>query len=395
MQGVPGTGVEPDGYSNLGGMISPSTLARNAIILALAAAVGACGKEEEPEPMPMYTLDDSRQVMVLNESGASHFARIALDCIHREYPNKLNQTLESAEFLKSPRELHPAFYGCFDWHSSVHGHWMLTKLLTLFPEMPERDEIVAGLRTSLSAESILGEVAYFDHESGSWERMYGWAWLLQLATELGEWDDPLGAELAANLAPLTAVIRDKYIDFLPRQYYPVRTGVHPNTAFGIAFALDYARSAGDEELAGALTEAALRYFQDDEACPLSWEPSGEDFLSPCLEEAALMARVLPRDEFSGWLGRLLPDLDGSEALPPATVSDRSDGKIVHLDGLNLSRAWDLYIIANRLGEHPAALLYRQLAAEHLAASLPHVATEHYEGSHWLASFAVYALTRNR
>jgi hypothetical protein len=377
-------------------MISPSTLARNAIILALTVgALGACGKEEEPEPMPMYTVDDSRQVMVLNESGASHFARIALDCIHREYPNKLNQTLPSAEFLKPPRELHPAFYGCFDWHSSVHGHWMLTKLLTLFPEMPERDEIVAGLSQSLTADNIVGEVAYFDHESGSWERMYGWAWLLQLAMELGEWDDPLGAELANNLAPLTAVIRDKYIDFLPRQYYPVRTGVHPNTAFGIAFALDYARATGDDKLAGVLTEAALRYYRDDEACPLSWEPSGEDFLSPCLQEAALMARVLPRDDFSDWLGAFLPDFANTATLLPATVSDRTDGKIVHLDGLNLSRAWDLYIIANHLGDERAAPVYRQLAAEHLAASLPHVASEHYEGSHWLASFAVYALTRNR
>ena len=378
-------------------MFSPSVTARISLVLVLAlGAAGGCSKEEEPEPMPMYTVDDSRQTMALNEAGASHFARIALDCIHREYPNKLNQTLPNAEFLKEPSELHPAFYGCFDWHSSVHGHWMLVKLLTLFPEMPERDEIVAGLTRSLTAENILGEVAYFEHESGSWERTYGWAWLLQLAAELDEWDDPPGPELAANLAPLTALIRGKYIEFLPRQYYPVRTGVHPNTAFGIAFALDYARSAGDEELAGVLTEAAMRYYANDTACPLSWEPSGEDFLSPCLEEAALMARVLPGGEFATWLGDFLPDLSAAGALAPATVSDRTDGKIVHLDGLNLSRAWDLYIIANHLDpDSPAAGAYRKLAAEHLAASVPHVASEHYEGSHWLASFAVYALTRNR
>jgi hypothetical protein len=377
-------------------MFSPSTTARITFVLALALGVlGGCSKDEEPEPMPMYSVDESRQTMLLNKTGASHFARIALDCIHREYPNKLSQTLESAEFLREPRELHPAFYGCFDWHSSVHGHWMLTKLLSMFPEMPERDEIVAGLQKSLTSENVLGEVAYFDHESGSWERTYGWAWLLQLAAELDEWQDPLGAELAANLAPLTALIRDKYIDFLPRQYYPVRTGVHPNTAFGIAFALDYARSAGDQELEGALTEAALRYYREDAACPLSWEPSGEDFLSPCLEEAALMARVLSPGDFAPWLDDFLPDLSGPVALAPATVSDRTDGKIVHLDGLNLSRAWDLYIIANHLDDDATALMYRRLAAEHLAASLPHVASEHYEGSHWLASFAVYALTRNR
>jgi hypothetical protein len=376
-------------------MISPSVNARITIVLMLVlGAAGGCSKEEEPEPMPMYSFDDGRQALVLNEAGASHFARIALDCIHREYPNKLNQTLESAEFLKEPSELHPAFYGCFDWHSSVHGHWMLTKLLSMFPEMPERDEIVAGLRRSLTAENIRGEVTYFEHESGSWERTYGWAWLLQLAAELGEWNDPLGAELSANLAPLTALIRDKYIDFLPRQYYPVRTGVHPNTAFGISFALDYARSAGDGELADVLTEAALRYYRNDTSCPLSWEPSGEDFLSPCLEEAALMARVLPRDEFAEWLEAFLHEMSDAVALAPATVSDRTDGKIVHLDGLNLSRAWDLYIIANHLDDEALVNTFRALAAEHLGASLPHVATEHYEGSHWLASFAVYALTRN-
>ncbi len=377
-------------------MFAPFTTARITIALALVlGAVGGCSKEEEPEPMPMYSVDDSRQTLVLNEAGASHFARIALDCIHREYPNKLNQTLESAEFLREPRELHPAFYGCFDWHSSVHGHWMLTKLLTLFPEMPERDDIVAGLRQSLTADNIIGEVAYFDHESGSWERTYGWAWLLQLAAELDQWDDPLGAELGANLMPLTTLIRDKYVDFLPRQYYPIRTGVHPNTAFGLAFALDYARVTGDDDLTGVLTESALRYFGDDRACPLSWEPSGEDFLSPCLEEAALMARVLPAGEFAAWLDAFLPDLSGTDALVPATVSDRTDGKIVHLDGLNLSRAWDLYIIANHLRDEEMMMLFRELAAEHLAASLPHVASEHYEGSHWLASFAIYALTRNR
>ncbi len=343
--------------------------------------------------MEMFTEDDNR--LSLSEAGASHFARIALDCIHKEYPNKLNQTLESADFLKSPRELHPAFYGCFDWHSSVHGHWMLVKLLTMFEDLPERDEILAGLTESLSADNILGEVAYFDNESGSWERTYGWAWLLQLAMELGEWDDPVGEQLAANLAPLAALIRDRYLEFLPRQDYPVRTGVHPNTAFGLSFALDFARSAGDEELAEALVQGALRYYRDDKTCPLSWEPSGEDFLSPCLEEAALMARVLPAAEYRAWLGDFLPGLASPGALAPVSVSDRSDGKIVHLDGLNLSRAWNLYIISNHLGDDQATALFREWASEHLSASLPHVASEHYEGSHWLASFAVYALTRNR
>jgi len=342
--------------------------------------------------MEMYT--EQAGGLVLTSSGASHFAQLALDCIHKEYPNKLNQVLQSDEFLQPPKTLHPAFYGCFDWHSSVHGHWMLVKLLKQFPELAERDQIVAGLGISLSAENIAGEVSYFDHESSSWERTYGWAWLLQLATELGEWDDPFAAELATNLAPLADVIRDRYVEFLPRQEYPIRTGVHPNTAFGLSFALDYARSAGDDELARSVNEAALRYYQDDRNCPLSWEPSGEDFLSPCFEEAALMARVLPTDSFGQWLAEFLPGLSAADALRPANVSDRSDPKIVHLDGLNLSRAWDLYLIANRVDNDDLKTRFRAWAHDHLAASLPHVASEHYEGSHWLGSFAVYALTRN-
>ncbi len=342
--------------------------------------------------MEMYT--EQAGGLILNSNGASHFAKLALDCIHKEYPNKLNQVLENDEFLLSPKTLHPAFYGCFDWHSSVHGHWMLVKLLKQFPALAERERIITGLMSSLSADNIAGEVAYFEHESGAWERTYGWAWLLQLAMELGEWDDPLGAELAANLEPLTQVIREKYIEFLPRQVYPVRTGVHPNTAFGISFALDYARAAGDQELENFLTEVALSYFNNDRSCPLSWEPSGEDFLSPCLEEAALMARILARSELTAWLVDFLPGLDADDALVPVDVSDRSDGKIAHLDGLNLSRAWDLYLIANHIDSDELRTRFRTWAREHLVASLPHVASEYYEGSHWLGSFAVYALTRN-
>lgn len=341
--------------------------------------------------MEMYT--EQADGLILTSSGASHFARLALDCIHKEYPNKLNQVLQSDEFLLSPKTLHPAFYGCFDWHSSVHGHWMLVKLLRQFPQLAERDQIIAGLTTSLSAENIAGEIFYFGHESGAWERTYGWAWLLQLAMELGEWEDPLGEELSVNLAPLTRIIRDKYIEFLPRQDYAIRTGVHPNTAFGISFALDYARSSGDDDLEAALILAAMRYFSADQGCPLSWEPSGEDFLSPCLEEAALMSRILPDDEFGTWLGEFLPGINEDVELVPVDVSDRSDGKIAHLDGLNLSRAWDLYVIAKRIDDENLKSQFRTWAHDHLAASLPHVASEHYEGSHWLGSFAVYALTR--
>ncbi len=301
--------------------------------------------------------------------------------------------LESGEYLLPPTELHPAFYGCFDWHSSVHGHWMLVKLLKEFPDIPQREEIVAGLRQSITADNIAGEVRYFGHESASWERTYGWAWLLQLATELVTWRDPFGEQLTGHLQPLATLIRDRYIEFLPRQEYPIRTGVHPNTAFGLSFALDYARTVGDETLENSLTDAALRYYADDRNCPISWEPSGEDFLSPCLEEAALMARVLGNTEFHDWLAGFLPELSQAEALVPANVSDRSDPKIVHLDGLNLSRASDLYTIAAVTDDTTAKARYRDWAKAHLDASLPYVASAHYEGSHWLGSFAVYALTR--
>ncbi len=370
-------------------MNSPSRIGRSLLLAVAVIAVAACG-EQEPEPMPMYS--EQQGGLVLTASGASHFARLALDCIHREYPNKLNQVLESDAFLKSPRELHPAFYGCFDWHSSVHGHWMLVKLVKTFPDLPERDDVLAALGTSLTAANIAAEVGYMEQESSAWERTYGWAWLLQLATELGDWDNDQGSEWSANLEPLAQLIRDRYIEFLPRQDYAIRTGVHPNTAFGIAFALDYARASGDEELETLLTDTAMRYFGSDRRCPLSWEPSGEDFLSPCLEEAALMARILPREDYEVWLGAFLPGL-GTGALSPVGVSDRADGKIAHLDGLNLSRAWDLYIIADSIDDAELRQRFRGWAGEHLQASLPHVASEHYEGSHWLGSFAVYALTR--
>ena len=354
------------------------------ICVLSAALLAGCGSDS-----------DTIEGMQLSGDSLSRFATLASDCITVEYPNKLNQVLRGESSLRSPRELHPAFYGCFDWHSAVHGHWMLVKLLKDYPDLPGREEISARVFTSLDPQNIAGEVDYFDTASKSWERTYGWAWLLQLATELHTWDDPLGEKLAADLAPLTQVIRDRYIEFLPRQEYPVRTGVHPNTAFGLSFAYDYSIAVADAELRDAVMDAAHRYYSEDKDCPLSWEPSGEDFLSPCFEEAALMARVMPANDFRGWLRTFLPELTSLESLAPANVSDRSDPKIVHLDGLNLSRAWNLFVIANHINDEETAKRLRAKADEHLEASLPHVTSEHYEGSHWLGSFAVYALTRSR
>ena len=355
------------------------------IALVLTASVAcACGDSAPPSSQPAVTPEE-----------LGRFTTLAMDCIPQEYPNKLSQLLRRADQLRSPKELHPAFFGCYDWHSSVHGHWMLVKALKTFEQFPGRDAITARLAESITEKNIAAELEYFKQESKSWERTYGWAWLLQLQQELNDWDDPQAATMAAALQPLSAYLRDRYMEFLPVQTYPIRAGVHPNTAFGLSFAYDYAVSTGDREFAALLEQSAQRYFLADEHCPIAWEPSGEDFLSPCLEEAALMARVMPRADFRRWLGRFLPTLAEVEGLLPVNVSDRSDPKIAHLDGLNLSRAWNLLLIANAIDDPKQAELLRRAADRHLEASLPFVTDEHYVGSHWLGSFAIYALTRKR
>ena len=338
--------------------------------------------------------EDHQTIDSMSGADIARFTKLAMDCIPQEYPNKLNQLLADASQIKPPKELHPAFFGCYDWHSSVHGHWMLVKALKTFDNLDGREDIMARLKTSITPENIAAEIAYFEQESKSWERMYGWAWLLQLQHELLSWDDTHGQAMAKALQPLADYLSDRYIEFLPIQTYPVRTGVHPNTAFGMSFAYDYALTAQDQQLADMIKATALRYYGDDENCPIFWEPSGEDFLSPCLEEAALMSRIMTKDDFAQWLSRFLPQLDDLTDYPPADVSDRTDPKIVHLDGLNLSRAWNLFIIANHINNQERANALRAKAKQHLAASLPYVTGDNYVGSHWLGSFAIYALTRD-
>jgi hypothetical protein len=299
--------------------------------------------------------------------------------------------------VQNPRRLHPVFYGCFDWHSAVHGHWMLVRLLRLFPDLPNAAEIRTALDENLSAENVRVEVVYLRQENRkSFERTYGWAWLLKLAEELHGWDDPDGKRWAANLAPLTQEIVARYMDFLPRQTYPIRTGVHPNTAFGIAFAWDYARAVGNDDLETMLVERSNAYYGNDERYPAAWEPGGEDFFSPSLMEADLMRRVLDPAEFKEWFHRFLPELANGgykSLLEPAIVADRSDPKIVHLDGLNLSRAWCMAGVASALPEDDATRkVLLDSAARHAEDALAHVATGNYEGEHWLASFAVYLLS---
>ena len=337
------------------------------------------------------------EVPSLNPAQASHFARLALKCIGKEYPNKPEHVMNEVSDVKNPRSLHPSFYGCYDWHSSVHGHWMLVRLLRLFPSVPEAQEIRSALTANLSAENILIEAAYFKQPGRqSFERTYGWAWLLKLAEELYSWDDADSKEWSKHLQPLIDVLINQYMVFLPKQTYPIRTGVHPNTAFGLAFARDYARAAGNQKLAALIDERSRAYFGSDVNYPASWEPGGEDFFSPALMEADLMRRVMRPAEFLRWFNRLLPGLTRDEPktlLHPAVVTDRSDPKLVHLDGLNLSRAWCMRSIANALPRNDSARrILAKSASLHARDTLAHVASGDYAGEHWLASFAVYMLS---
>jgi hypothetical protein len=335
---------------------------------------------------------DTSSQNFLNLEYAARFADLALAGITREYPNAPGLILNGPADLQSPRTLHPAFYGCFDWHSSVHGHWMLARLLHLFPNLPQAAAIRAALADNLSESNLRMEADYFAAPNRrSFERTYGWTWLLKLAEELFIWPDPEAAAWSQNLRPLVDGIVCGYLDFLPKQTYPIRVGTHANTAFGLAFALDYARTCGQSDLEALLVRRSLDYFGGDAGYPAAFEPGGNDFLSPSLIEADLLTRVLPRAEFADWFHRFLPDLPPS-LLTPATISDRSDLQLIHLDGLNLSRAWCMHRIASTLPERDA---YRDTllasAKLHKQDGLANVASGHYGGEHWLASFAVYLL----
>lgn len=329
---------------------------------------------------------------------AQRFANLALACVHKEYPNKLSHSLTSDADVGPPRKLTPAFYGCYDWHSSVHGHWLLARLVRTFPDadfaQPARD----ALRQSLTRENIATEAVYLRAEGrATFERPYGLGWLLQLGAELKEWSDPQAQEMAANLQPLEAAAREHLNVWLPKLANPVRIGEHDQTAFGLGLMLDYARITGDQKFASLVESKARQFFLNDKNCPLNYEPSGEDFLSPCLGEADLMRRVLPSHDFGAWLKAFLPQIStasGKPWLEPVVSPDPSDPKLAHLDGLNLSRAWMLEGIAAGLpkGDKRLAAI-RSVAEAHRRAGLAAVTGEHYEGGHWLGSFAVYLVTR--
>jgi hypothetical protein len=333
----------------------------------------------------------------LTQAQASNFARLALKCVAREYPNKPEHVMNEKRDVQSPKTLHPAFYGCYDWHSSVHGHWMLVRLLKMFPNLAEAQVIRKALGANLTAENIQIETAYLNQPNRqSFERTYGWAWLLKLAEELVAWNDMEGKSWSRNLQPLVDALVNRYLLFLPKQTYPIRTGVHPNTAFGLAFAFDYAQAVNNEKLAALVSERSRNYFFKDTNYPASWEPGGEDFFSPGLMEADLMRRVLKPAEFRRWFHRFLPQLGAGvpkTLLGPAIVTDRSDPKLVHLDGLNLSRAWCMRSIASALPRNDRARSVLAGSADlHARAALAHVGSGDYAGEHWLASFAIYLLS---
>ena len=325
------------------------------------------------------------------------FAALALECVHKEYPNKIAHVLQGDEDVAPPRELTPAFFGCYDWHSSVHGHWLLARLARVSPDAEFAPAARAALERSLSAANMDREVAYLAGDGRvSFERPYGLAWLLQLAAELREWDDAAARRWSRNLEPLEAAAAERIRAWLPKLAYPIRAGEHSQSAFAFGLILDWARIAGDGEMSALLSETARRLYSGDRDCPLTYEPSGQDFLSPCLAEADLMRRMLGPAEYADWLESFLPGIppnDRAVWLVPAIVTDRSDPKLAHLDGLNLSRAWMLEgIISGLPEEDPRLPSLRSAAEQHRQRGLEGATGEFYEGGHWLGSFATYLVT---
>ena len=325
---------------------------------------------------------------------AERLAAIALGHVRQIYPNKLDHVLSGPEDLKAPQDLHPIFYGSFDWHSSVHTYWLLARLLRLFPKLKAAQQIRALFDDSLTPAKIEGEVAYLARPSArGFERPYGWAWALALVAELARHETAEGRKWHGASRPLGAAFADRFVNYLPLADYPVRSGAHGNTAFALIHALDYAKTVKDQALWDAVFDAGVQWYGEDASCQ-AWEPDGDAFLSPALTEAALMSDLILPEDFSEWLDDFLPDLDEGRPenlFTPVKVSDRTDGKIAHLDGLNLSRAWAFGKIAAALGEDHTA--YDVLAAAreaHLAAAMPHLDAD-YMGAHWLASFAALAL----
>ena len=354
------------------------------------------------EPTSPPTDDPARELSPLPNNDNSYvplFANLALDCIHKEYSNKIAHFMNSDEDLKPPRELYPTFYGCFDWHSSVHGHWLLVRLLNTHPNLIDRPAVISKLNQSFTRDNITGELANYQRPGmASFERPYGIAWLLQLTTELRQSTLPEAKSWLTALEPLEAHAVDNMTAWLPKLTHPIRTGEHSQTAFAFGLMLDWSRAAENVAFESLLTSRIRAFYLDDHDCPLAYEPSGQDFLSPCIAEADLMRRVMTEAQFGAWLDTFFPELDanlGKAWLQPATVTDKTDGKLAHLDGLNTSRAWMLEgIIAGLPRDDERRSTLTAVVQAHREAGLSAVLGDmHYMGSHWLGSFATYLQTQ--
>ena len=364
-----------------------------------AATAHAAGTASASPPATAAVSSLPAVAVSLDAGAAARFAALALKCLHQEYPNHISHTLNGDSDARPPRELTPAFYGCLDWHSDVHGHWLLVRLMRLFPDAPFAAEARAAVARSLTSQQIAAETAYLRAAGRtSFERPYGLAWLLRLAAELRLWDDADARTWSATLAPLESEVASRLESYLPKLHYPIRIGEHDQSAFSLGLLWDWAMVSGDARMRELVSDAAERFYRHDRNCPLAYEPSGEDFLSPCLAEADFMRRVLAPAEFAHWLGSFLPQIPRSRGtsaaltawLSPAVVTDRADPKLAHIDGLNLSRAWMLEGIAHGLPvRDPRIPALLATSASHAAAALPAVTGEHYEGAHWLGTFAVY------
>ncbi|MCC5921933.1 MAG: DUF2891 domain-containing protein [Cyclobacteriaceae bacterium] len=312
-------------------------------------------------------------------------------CIHQAYPNKPADVLNSANDLVEPKKNRPAFYGCFDWHSAVHGHWLMVDLMNRYPQLAKEGNCKKMIIESLSKENLELELAFFQEERNvTYERTYGWAWLLSLDLALNKSNDPEIQELANHIRPLSQLLSRRLISYLPKLVYPIRSGEHTNTAYALTMAYEYAQYYEDEALIRLIENRATAFYMKDTQCPLGWEPSGYDFLSPCLEQAHLMSLLLDKPAFMSWLEEFLPSIINKRFyLAPAQVGDRTDGKLVHLDGLNFSRA---FIFLHLAKKYPQELSHLQaLAFEHINQSMAEMKDGNYEGEHWLATFAWRAL----
>lgn len=332
-----------------------------------------------------------------NQELAERFGQLALSCVHHEYPNKIAHVLNSDADVRPPRDLTPVFYGCYDWHSSVHGHWLLTKVASSLPDSEVGKKALLALNKSFTSDGFIAEAGYLRAAGRvSFERPYGLAWLLQLAAEVREWTAPQAEVWRFYIEPLEKIAADRIKEWVPKLTYPIRIGEHSQTAFAFGLILDWARTVDDREMEQLLESRSREYYFKDKNCPIEYEPSGHDFLSPCIAEADLMRRILNPEEFAGWLEEFLPGIPttGKTWLEPAVVSDPGDPKLAHLDGLNLSRAWMMEGIISGLPENDPRIKSLQATADlHKVAGLAAVTGEHYEGSHWLGSFAIYLVSK--